>query len=257
MDLGLRGKAALITGSSRGIGRAIAFALAAEGCRVSICSRGKEELERTAAELSATGAEVVATAADLSTAEGIQRVVEATLAAFGRVDVLVNNTGGTIGAIDVLKASDDDWQETLDLNLLSHVRASRLIIPKMQEQRGGVVINISSIWGREWGGPGTYNAVKAAEISLTKHLARRLGRYNIRVNSVAPGAIVFPGGTWDKRFENDPEGREAFIKAELPYGRFGRPEEIANMVVFLASDKASLVSGANIPVDGAQSRSNI
>ncbi len=256
MDLGLAGKVAMITGSSRGIGRAIALGFARESCRVSICARGENALQQTATELGVLGAEVVATVADVGTQEGITLVVDATLRAFGRIDVLVNNVGAARGG-DFLQTSDADWQAALDLNLLATVRASRLIIPHMQRQGGGVIVNIASIWGRESGGLATYNASKAAEISLAKQLARQYGAYHIRVNSVAPGSILFPGGSWARRIEADPDGMAAFVKSEMPYGRLGRPDEVANVVVFLASDKASLVNGASIPVDGGQGRSNI
>lgn len=256
MDLGLRGKVALVTGSSRGIGRAIATGFAHEGCRVSICARGRETLEQTAAGLRETGTEVLATATDLAKAAGIEQVVNETLKAFGRVDILVNNVGGSRGG-DFLLTGDDDWQMALDLNLFAAIRASRLAIPRMQEQGGGAIINIASIYGRESGGTAPYNAAKAAVISLAKQLARQYAAYHIRVNSVAPGSILFPGGSWARRVEADPEGMAAFVKADMPYGRFGRPEEVANVVVFLASDKASLVSGACIAVDGCQGRSNI
>lgn len=256
MDIGVRGKVALVTGSSRGIGRAIATGFAHGGCRVSICARGRETLEQTAAELRETGTDVLATATDLATSAGIEQMVNETLKAFGRVDILVNNVGGSRGG-DFLLTGDDDWQMALDLNLFAAIRASRLVIPRMQEQGGGAIINIASIYGRESGGTAPYNAAKAAVISLAKQLARQYAAYHIRVNSVAPGSILFPGGSWARRVEADPEGMAAFVKADMPYGRFGRPEEVANVVVFLASDKASLVSGACIAVDGCQARSNI
>jgi 3-oxoacyl-[acyl-carrier protein] reductase len=127
----------------------------------------------------------------------------------------------------------------------------------MNQQGGGRIIAISSIFGRETGGRTAYNALKAASISLTKSLARQLGPQKILVNSVAPGSLLFPGSSWERRLQADPEGIERFVKSELPLGRFGTPEEVAAVVVFLASSAASLVSGACLAVDGAQSRSNI
>ena len=260
MDLHLRGKAALVTGSSRGLGRAIAIELAHEGCHICLCARGAEALEAAAAEIRALGARVVAVAVDITTAEGMQQVVDAALRDFGGIDILVNNAGGSVGA-SFQESTDSDWQRSIDLNLLPAVRASRLVIPQMRMRGGGVIINIASIYGREWGGAylrrPTYIATKAAEIAMSKALALELAPSGIRVNSVAPGSILFPGGGWDRRLRDDPEGIAAFIKADMPLGRFGRAEEVARVVAFLASDAASLVLGACVNVDGGQTRSLI
>ncbi len=257
MDLRLTEKVAIVTGSSRGIGKAIATGLAAEGCRVTLCARDAEVLDRTAAEMRATGAKVLAVTADVSRPEDPPRVVEQTVSSFGRIDILVNNVGGARMAGPFLDTAEAAWQSAVDLNVLAAVRFSRLAVPEMQKIGGGVIINISSIWGREAGGTATYNAVKAAEISLAKSLARELAPFNIRVNSVAPGSIFFPGGSWDRRLKADPDGITAFMKQEIPFGRFGKPEEIADVVVFLCSERASWVTGACLNVDGGQSRSNI
>jgi 3-oxoacyl-[acyl-carrier protein] reductase len=256
MDLGLQGKIAIVTGSSRGLGLASARALVAEGCHVSISARGEDALAEAAlglASASTAGAEVLAVAADLGTAAGIARVVDATIERFGGVDVLVNNVALARGG-DLLATSDDDWQEAFDQTLFPAIRASRLVVPSMQARGGGAIIVIASIFGREAGGRMTYNAVKAAEISLAKALAQQLAKDNIRVNSVSPGSISFPGGSWHKRQQADPEGIAAFIKAELPFGRFGRAEEVGEVVAFLASARASWISGASVVVDGGQSR---
>jgi 3-oxoacyl-[acyl-carrier protein] reductase len=195
--------------------------------------------------------------ADVGKPEDDVRVVTETARAFGRIDILVNNVGGARAAGAFLETADTAWQTALDLNLMAAVRCSRLVVPEMQKVGGGVIINISSIWGREAGGTATYNAVKASEISLAKSMARELAPLNIRVNSIAPGSIFFPGGSWDRRMQADPEGITAFMKREIPSGRFGKPEEVADVVVFLCSQRASWVTGACIPVDGGQSRSNI
>lgn len=257
MDLRLIDKVAIITGSSRGIGKAIAAGLAAEGCRVTLCARDAGVLEQTATELRATGAKVLAVGADLTRPDDTVRVVEETVRTFRRIDILVNNVGGARTAGPFLETPDPIWQTAVDLNLLAAVRFSRLVVPEMQKVGGGVIINISSIWGRETGSTATYNAVKSAEISLAKSLARELAPLNIRVNSVAPGSIFFPGGSWDRRLQADPEGITQFMKSEIPFSRFGKPEEVADVVVFLCSERASWVTGACLNVDGGQSRSNI
>ncbi len=156
---------------------------------------------------------------------------------------------------DIVATTDAEWQEAFDQTLFPAIRASRLVVPSMRARGGGAIIIISSIFGREAGGRMTYNAVKAAEISLGKSLAQQLAKDNIRVNSVSPGSISFPGGSWFKRQQTDPEGIAAFIKAELPFGRFGRADEVGDVVAFLASSRATWVSGTSIVVDGCQSRS--
>jgi 3-oxoacyl-[acyl-carrier protein] reductase len=256
MDLGLQGKIVLITGASRGIGRAIANAFAREGCHLAIAARGQEALESAAAELRAQGVQVLAVPADLTRAEDCKRLVEQTLQRFGRIDVFVQNAGGAAGA-GFLDTTDEQWMQGVNLNIMATARLCRLVIPYMREQGGGNIITISSIYGRESGGRTVYNALKASVISLTKALAREFARDNIRVNSVAPGSILFPGSSWDRRRLADPAAIAAFVNDELPLGRFGRPEEIASVAVFLASDHASLVDGACLNVDGGQSRSNI
>ena len=256
MDLGLKGKVAMVSGASRGIGRAIVLGLASEGCRLSLCARGKEGVERVAQEVQQVGAEVIALAGDVTSEADARRWVEATQKRFGRVDVLINNVGGSRPGGN-LSVSREDWQTGFALNFFSALDLCRLVVPMMSNQKSGCVINIASIYGREWGGPMTYNAAKAAMISLSKEMARELAPQGIRVNSVAPGSILFPGGSWEKRQIENPEGIAAFVKAELPFGRFGKPEEVADVVVFLASSRAQWVSGACITVDGCQSRSLI
>jgi 3-oxoacyl-[acyl-carrier protein] reductase len=259
MDLQLTDRIAIVTGSSRGLGLASAAALVAEGCRVTICARREDRLAEAARELGRlAGGEsaVLAVQADVATAEGIALVVSRTVDRFGGLDILVNNVGLARGST-IVETSDDEWQEAFDQTLYPAIRASRLAVPHLRRRGGGAILMIASIWGRESGGRMTYNAVKAAEISLAKAMAQQLAKDGIRVNSVAPGSILFPGGSWHRRQQEDPDGIADFIRHELPFGRFGRAEEVGAVVAFLASPRASWISGASVPVDGCQSRSQI
>jgi 3-oxoacyl-[acyl-carrier protein] reductase len=259
MDLGLRNKVAVVTGSSRGLGLASARALVEEGCHVVICARNALGLSAAASglrEAAALEARVHSVQVDVTTKEGLVRLFDETVEVFGGLDVLVNNVGAAGGG-GLLETSDEEWQSAFAATFVPAVRASRLAVPSMRQRGGGVILIIASIFGREAGGRLTYNAVKAAEISLAKSLARELAADNIRVNSVAPGSILFPGGSWDRRRLADPEGIADFIRRELPFGRFGRAEEVGAVVAFLASARAGWISGASITVDGCQSRSLI
>lgn len=251
MDLNLTNKAAIVTGGSRGIGRAIALALADEGCRVAICARGEDALRAVEAELRARGVDAIGIVADMTRADDIERVVAGTVARFGRLDILVNNAGGR-----AREDTDEVWELVYQSNLLAAVRATRAAVPHMRLSGGGSIVHIASIYGRESGGPVAYNAMKSAMIAHAKAMALELAP-GIRVNSVAPGSVAFPGGSWGRRLEEDPEGMARFVEQNIPMGRFGTPEEIANVVTFLCSDKASWVTGACVNVDGGQSRSNI
>jgi 3-oxoacyl-[acyl-carrier protein] reductase len=260
MDLGLNGKIAIVTGSTRGLGFASARALLAEECNVTICARGEEGIANAVAELRSTvagsAARLLAVQADLATDKGVADVIARTIETFGGLDILVNNVGLARGGT-IVDTTDGDWQEAFDQTLFPAIRASRMAIPHMWRRGGGAIVMIASIYGRESGGRMAYNAVKAAEISLAKSMAQQLARDNIRVNSVAPGSILFPGGSWDRRQKDDPAGIAEFVKRELPFGRFGRPEEVGAVVAFLCSPRASWISGASVPVDGCQSRSLI
>jgi 3-oxoacyl-[acyl-carrier protein] reductase len=259
MDLELSDRVAIVTGSSRGLGLASATALVTEGCRVVLCARGAETLETAAGEVRrASGRDdtVLTVVADVTTERGVAAVVDRALERWGGVDILINNVGLARGG-GLVDTPDDVWREAIDATLFPAIRASRLVVPHMRARGGGTIVMIASIWGRESGGRMAYNAVKAAEISLAKALAQELAPEGIRVLSVAPGSILFPGGSWARRQESDPAEIAEFVRRELPFGRFGRADEVGNVVAFLASPRASWVSGACIPIDGCQSRSNI
>jgi 3-oxoacyl-[acyl-carrier protein] reductase len=259
MDLQLTDKIAIVTGSSKGLGFATAVALLEEGCNVTICARGEEALAEATAKLRqfpGGNDRVLAVQADLATDKGVADVVIRTVDTFGGLDILVNNVGLGRGS-DIVGTTDEEWFETFDQTLFPAVRASRMAVPHLRRRGGGAIVMIASIWGRESGGRMTYNAVKAAEISLAKSMAQQLAKDNIRVISVAPGSIRFPGGSWDRRVQEDPAAMEEFVRREIPFGRFGRPEEVGAVVAFLVSPRASWISGASVTVDGCQSRSLI
>ncbi len=255
MDLQLDGRSVIVTGASRGIGRAIAAAFVAEGANVTICARGGEVLEATAAALRAAsdGARVEAVAADLTTEAGAAAVLNGAVGAFGGVDVLVNNAGATVRDGSIVQ----NFARSFEFNVLAPLRMMELARPYLLTSGQGAVVNISSIYGREVGGPPQYNAAKSAQIAMTKSLALEWVRDGIRVNNIAPGSIAFEGGSWGRRIQEDPGAMAAFVRENIPGGRFGTVQEVARAVVFLASPAASWVVGATLNVDGGQSRSNI
>jgi 3-oxoacyl-[acyl-carrier protein] reductase len=249
MELELRGKRALVTGGSKGIGREIARCLVREGARVFVTARGEESLAAVKAEL---GVEVGAH--DVATEKGAKAAVAAAIAALGGLDVLVNNVGGSLSSGSFDKATAEQWAQVMDLNLNSAVWCSQAAVEHMAKSGGGSIVHVNSICGLEYCSSGPYTAAKAAMTGLTKEMGIDLAKHNIRVNGVAPGSIMFPGGSWDRRAKSKPEIIEQMIKHDLPFGRFGKPEEIAEVVTFVASSKASWMTGATIAVDGGQGR---
>ena len=252
MDLELKGKRVLITGGSKGIGKAIAKSFISEGAVVTIAARNQDVLNATRKELNQ---KVSIIQADITNESERENLMETFIEQHGMIDILINNAGGSNGST-VSNTDMNLYYEAMELNYFSAVHLSKLAVEHMRKQRSGSIINITSIFGRESGGKVTYNNSKSALISFTKSLADEVITDGIRVNSVAPGSILHDTGNWKKRMEEDPKRIQDFVKRDIPAGRFGTPEEIANVVTFLSSEKASWIVGASINVDGGQSRMN-
>jgi 3-oxoacyl-[acyl-carrier protein] reductase len=258
MDLGIQGKVALVTGGSRGLGKVAALSLAREGVNVAICGRTQSTLDVTVAELEALGVSAQGVIADVTDAEAMPALNQAVVDGIGAIDILVNNAGGSRSREDIADLPLEDFKAAFDLNLFGGYQLMREVIPHMQQQKWGRIINIASIYGREYGGNLSYMAAKSALISATKHAALSLVTDGVLVNSIAPGSISHPEGSWERfQNENPPEVVEDFISRNLPLGRFGWPEPVGDLVAFLASQRADLITGSCIVVDGGQSYSMI
>ena len=254
MDLKLAGKIVLITGSSRGIGLATAKAFAAEGCRIMLSARSAEQLRKAEAALRGSGAEVAAHVADVSDPAGATRLIEATLAAYGGIDILVNNVGGGGGGARIADSTDEDWRGALERNLIQTVRMMRLALPHMKGRPGAAVVNIASIsgWSPQLAMSGQYGAAKAALIFDTERWALEFVPYGVRVNTISPGSILVEGNGWDRYRLASPELFDDYVRHGFPMGRLGAGEEVADVIVFVASPRAHWINGRNIPVDGLE-----
>jgi 3-oxoacyl-[acyl-carrier protein] reductase len=259
MIFGLEGKYALVTGGSHGIGRSTALALAEEGCNVSICARNKKWVAETVKEIKAKGVQAIGVSADAMIVEDIDRVIKTVINKWGTVHILINNVGGggRWGNENVEKTSEQVWLDVFNKNALAAIRFTMRAIPFMREQKWGRVVTVASVYGREGGGRPWFNMAKSAEISLMKTLAMNpdLVKDGITFNSVAPGAIMIPDTGWEIEQKKDPEKFRKMLGSQFPLGRMGTPEEVANVVVFICSEKASLLNGASIPLDGGESKS--
>jgi NAD(P)-dependent dehydrogenase (short-subunit alcohol dehydrogenase family) len=253
LDLGLRGKVAIVTGGSEGLGRAAAERFARSGVRVAMCARRKDVLERAAEDIrKATGADILTVSADVSRAPGCEDVVAATLSQFGGIDILLNNAGtSAAGAFE--KVGDEAWQADFDLKVMGAVRMSRLVIPHMKQRGGGRIINVTTVGGKAPRAQGLPTSVsRAAGINLTKSLANEYAADRILVNTICIG-LVKSAQIARRAKDGDVEAHYRDLAKRVPVGRVAEASEFADLVAFLASERASYITGTAINFDGGMS----
>ena len=259
MVMGLANKYALVTGGSHGIGLSIALALAEEGCNVAICARGSKQLKKVVGALKQKGVDAFGIRADVMSSIDIERVIEKIIDRWKTIHILINNVGGGGRWGDAVIEETDEkvWVEVYNKNALAAVRFTMRVLPMMKKQHWGRVITISSIHGKESGGRPWFVMAKSSEIALMKSLAidKNLSRLGITFNTVAPGAIMIENTGWENESKKNQKAFKLMVDEKFPLGRLGKPEEVANVVLFLASEAASLVNGACISVDGGESKS--
>ena len=257
MNLNIEGKRALVSGGTHGIGKAIAIELAKEGCHVAVFSRTADRVEQAKDFLSKYNVENMCLVADVLDKSSYNLVEKSIKNKWGGVDIVVNNVGGggRWGSPNFLETSDTVWKEVYDKNLTSAMRYSRMFLRYMLEKQWGRIVTITSIYGKQSGGRPWFNVAKAAQTTLMKNLATNpeYASSNITFNTVAPGGIWIPNTGWEDMQKEDPKGFEKFIKDKFPRGSMGTPQEVANLVTFLCSEKASLINGASISADGGES----
>jgi 3-oxoacyl-[acyl-carrier protein] reductase len=259
MDLGIKDKFALVTGGSHGIGRAIALALADEGCNVAVCARNEDRIGETVEQIKAKAVAGMGIPADVMTSTDIERVMTTVISSWGTVHILINNVGGggRWGSDKVEETSEDVWLDVYNKNALAAIRFTTRAIPYMRKQKWGRVVTIASTLGKEGGGRPWFNVAKTAQIALMKNLAmqKNLVRDGITFNSIAPGPIMIPDTGWEEEQKAEPVKFSEKVDREFPLGRLGAPEEVANVVAFICSEGASLLNGACVTVDGGESKS--
>jgi len=246
MDLGLQGKKAIVTGGTRGIGHAIASLLAAEGCDVAICARHREAVDQTVAQLERAGVKATGGAVDVADLAALRGWVGEAAEALGGLDIFVANVSALAQGMD-----EAAWRRGFEIDVMGTVFGIEAALPVLERSRAGSIVVVGSTAMAEiYGPPRSYAAVKAALVPYVKGLARNLAAKNVRANIVSPGNVFFEGGVWDNVRQNNPELFGQML-ARNPTGRMGTPEEVANAVVFLASPRASFITGTNLIIDGA------
>lgn len=259
MNLGLSGKFALVTGGSHGIGRSTALALADEGCNVAICARNHDRIYNIVKDIKEKGVEAIGISADVTICEDICRVIKTVVNSWETIHILINNAGGggRWGSENIEETDEQVWLDVRNKNDIAAIRFIVRTVPYMRKQKWGRIITVASIYGKEGGGRPWFNMAKSAEISSMKSLSmnRFLVRNGITFNSIAPGSIMIPDTGWDIEQRKDSEKFKEILDANYPLGRLGTPEEVANVITFLCSERASFINGACIVVDGGESKS--